>query len=88
MFIKVAVQEAQDQNAYLTRCLQAQADESMHTENLLLQFMKTTKSMYLTLRVQEAVPSYMEADFNVIKKNVTSAFVYPVNVELALIATA
>ena len=63
----MVVQEANDQNLYLNKCLQARSDENSQSEMLLLQLMKITKSLYLTLRVQDAVPSYMEAEFNVSK---------------------
>lgn len=49
----------------MTKSLQARSEESAKSENLLLQLMKITKSLYLTLRVQDSVPTYMEADFNV-----------------------
>ena len=54
----------QDQNLYLTNCLQGHVEESAQTENLLLHLMKAAKSLYLTLRSQDSVPSYIEADFN------------------------
>lgn len=62
---KVALQEVKDQNLYLTRCIQGHVEESAQTENLLLHLMKAAKSLYLTLRSQDSVPSYIEADFNV-----------------------
>lgn len=63
---KVALQEVKDQNLYLTKSLQARTEDSSKSEALLLQLMKTSKSLYLNLRVNDSVPSYMEADFNVI----------------------
>lgn len=50
---------------YLTKSLQVRSEESAKSELLLLQLMKTAKSLYLTLRIQDLVPTYMEADFNV-----------------------
>jgi len=62
--LETAVQGVKDQNSYLVKCLQSRTDESRHTEDLLLQLMKTTKSLYLTLRTQPSFASYMEEDFN------------------------
>lgn len=62
--LEVALQETKDQNQYLTKTLQVQSEENTKSETLLLQLMKTAKSLYLTLRVQDSVPTYMEADFN------------------------
>lgn len=62
---KVALQEAKDSAIYLNRRIQAQAEESAQTETLLLQLLKAAKSFYLTLRVNESAPTYIEQDFNV-----------------------
>lgn len=64
-FIKVALQEVKDQNLSLTKSLQLRSEESEKSELLILQLMRTAKSLYLTLRSHDSVPTYMEADFNV-----------------------
>ncbi len=62
---QVAVQKCKDQNARLNKAFQLQAEENTKTEALLHQMMKTTKSLYLTLRAQPNAPDYMDEDFNV-----------------------